>query len=480
MHKMRKQVFIYAGLAAMGLCFAVFILWYNRRNVPGEDVYMIIRRNFFDMVLDAVRRQGRVLIVDHESAWYYYLAYFARLMGISQAHKMLFIVQMGAAAAAVGCYPVVFYRLTRSLAAAVASPFLLCWLLGRQLWGFRTDGYWAYAWVIITVLPLAVLLFKQPVIVKPIGKRAIIRANFSSDQGRGRSRIGNTATDDDAELAEKTPEDGSFSNWLDYIWRAVPVFIAALLLCGLANLPRGHAALPVYGVIVVFAIIKLFRKKIKPLAILAVAMLAVVCSYNLFTSVLPSVLFKGYGYENAYFGVWHTLYIGLGVDEENPYNITFNDACANARAAELNPDAIYPGAAPNDLYFEVLKNEYTKIVRENPLFVLKTYARKFFRAVNEIYLSLKRAVEFWIVLAADVAAMLFLRLRRRKKMKDYAPWGPPLLWACGCTVFTAMLPAMIAMPRVFYMQGSFAAVRLMAVFLCLIAIVGFTRYEQAN
>ena len=86
---------------------------------------------------------------------YVYLPLLARLFGFSDPVQLLrycYAVLFGLSAA---MYPVVFFKLTRSLLAGVAAPLML--LACAVSLGFN-DIYWAPAWGYLTALPLLFLM----------------------------------------------------------------------------------------------------------------------------------------------------------------------------------------------------------------------------------------------------------------------------------------------------------------------------------
>ncbi|MEH2508999.1 hypothetical protein V1291_000353 [Nitrobacteraceae bacterium AZCC 1564] len=76
-------------------------------------------------------------------------------------------------------------------------------------------------------------------------------------------------------------------------------------------------------------------------------------------------------------GVWHNLYIGLGV-VENPFGIEWLDANGEQNAKKINPSVEFATME----YFRTLRTEYFRIVRQHPYEVAKIYAKKLALTAN--------------------------------------------------------------------------------------------------
>ncbi|MCL2434353.1 MAG: hypothetical protein FWD16_07555 [Clostridia bacterium] len=418
----KRPVLLYGVLILLGMAVAGFVVFKNRTLAADEfaridDLYMNVRVGFFERALDAVRGRPNLPVLDHEVAYYYYLGTAGKWLGISTAWKMFLLVQITTAGAVLAVYPTLMYRLTRSLAVAMASPFLITVFLGEYLYTFKTSSYWAGAWIIVIALPLCVLLYKR----KP-----------------------------------------------DY--KSLLMFIGLCLTAAAANVPRGHAALPVFIAMGVLAAIK-FNKKLLCFLLVLVVMAG---SYNLFTHTVPSVAYKNAGFEDNYFGPWHTLYIGLGF-RPNKYGIEYSDDCAVQKAKETDPEIEYPLDKKEDHYFDILKTEYLTIAKTDPAFFLGTYARKFIKTIqDDIYLM--RVTPYLGHLLLCALALLLFNRYRNMRLRRYAPWAKPFLLCCVICILFGMIPALIAVPGYVYMQGNLAACRLFAVGLGLAGVQGLVGY----
>jgi len=107
----------------------------------------------------------------------------------------------------------------------------------------------------------------------------------------------------------------------------------------------------------------------------------------IFFSLIPSLHFKRLVHQRDAFlttaqpayqsitvthPIWHTVYVGLGY-LKNEYNIQYLDDYARNTVHSIDPTAAYC----SDEYSQILKNQFFKIVRENPWFIIKTFLAKF-------------------------------------------------------------------------------------------------------
>ncbi|MDI6842827.1 MAG: hypothetical protein QMC94_00290 [Anaerosomatales bacterium] len=141
------------------------------------------------------------------------------------------------------------------------------------------------------------------------------------------------------------------------------------------------------------------------------------------------------GYAPARVGhpLWHNTYIGLAY-LPNPYVSAWSDEVAAKKAQEIAPGAPYVSEA----YEAALRSEVLRIVREDPLFVLRTVAAKL----------LVEVLRGLLLFGMGLIAIL-----RRKPPR-------PLLAAFAVAIAFETLPALLTMPFHAYMLGFYTWVAL--------------------
>lgn len=76
-------------------------------------------------------------------------------------------------------------------------------------------------------------------------------------------------------------------------------------------------------------------------------------------------------------GVWHNLYLGLGVNE-NPFGIRWDDLYGRQVAEKANPGVVYLSPA----YYDTLKQEYLNLLFAHPLEIGAVYIDKFHESIQ--------------------------------------------------------------------------------------------------
>lgn len=250
---------------------------------------------------------------------YLYLPYFAHWMGISdpsRAMKMLFV---GSFSALIALYPLIWWGVFDSLLAGGVLPLALVFK-----WAFvvNPDIYWVGAWYLLLGLPLLFLIHHR--------------------------------------------------------WRArSPLALVGVVVVGsLASSIRSHAGLPIFLGAVVILILRRssWGRTLSWAATLVVAYLCVhpvgfqaVRMYRDHVVGDPSWSARF----PARHPVWHSMYIGLS-HLPNRYGIVWDDSFAVTTVARLNPRAAYVSAE----YERTLRDEYFRIAREDPWFVIGNLTSK--------------------------------------------------------------------------------------------------------
>lgn len=228
--------------------------------------------------------------------------------------------------------------------------------------------------------------------------------------------------------------------WLLSLWKrerslkaAGPLLAAvAGALGACAHLVRSHSAtsmLLFLGVLAVLTPGRSLKTRVAWLLAFVLGAAAVLGGFTLLLNQRDAYLeTRVPGYEKTPVGhpFWHSAYIGLGY-LPNPYVSAWDDTVAARKAAELDPGAPYL----SERYEAVLRSEYLRIVRSDPLFAARTYGAKLFAA-------LARAL-------ACIGLGLIALLRRRPPR--------PLLIAFLAAIAFEMLPSLMTMPFHAYMLG---------------------------
>ncbi len=268
-------------------------------------------------------------IEDHDLSYYLYLSYLGKFLGIRDAEQLFLVVQMLAWGTVLLLYPAIWYYLTKTWVVGLLTPIATVMILRPMLWTYCNDSYWSMAWTVLMGIPLI--------------------AAYEKDCGKNRS------------------------------------FFSGGVIClviALGNVPRGHSSM---GIALVFlaVLIKSFMARYRDIRKISVrvflSILIILFFYRCFTNVVPDM----YTYFRDDYGkmenmpAWHTLYVGLGWDE-NKYGITWNDACGTEAAQKIDPDVI-----PNSKeYHEIIKQIYLSLIKEDPLYILQSYIRKLIACIK--------------------------------------------------------------------------------------------------
>lgn len=419
-HLQKRPKLTYALLLLFGIWAAYHIVspWHylSQEQLSNiTNVYMNSRLQKLNMCMQQLLAGGQPQVVslkDHNPAFYLYASYLGVLFGKTEAWQVFLLLQSGAAALVFLLYPVLIYKLTHSMLTACISPFLLKTFLGWILYEFKTDSYWSMAWIIVMGLPLLAVYFREK-----------------------------------------------------HGWPKWAAFTGICLCMGLANLPRMHSSLGILLLLLVAIVREQFtlfkERRNRKTVVLGCALLCIsLISYSAFTGLIPKVYIAVTGQEGKIedFGPWHSVYIGLGW-EENKYSIEYRDEYANELVQSIDPTAEY--CSPK--YMEILKNEWFRLWREDPGYMIGSYFRKFKACVK---LCLESPVyshyDGGFYLNGIMLGLCLLRyiFKRRKIL---LPWSPLIFGTLFCGLFSLVFP-MIAMPRFYYSLGSFAAYGMLLTF----------------
>jgi len=493
----KHPVILFASLIFYGVATTfLFVYQYVRLSMHQiENFYHSIYVARLEITRQAFRNLSGLEylpIIDH-TAVHYYLAVFGRVFGISEAWQMHFWSQIAMACTLLIFYPALMYRLTKSFSVATMTPVLINVFVGAFFFRLISDGYWAYAWVVVFGTPFCAILIQEKWDVK--------------------------------------------KHWY--------LLLLAFLIMSIGNVFRAHASLPLALLLSVILISKLdfnncsgFRllKRVRPFmkqnVTVFFAIFLLFISYNFLAGTLPRVFAPtliGHPTLTQTVGPWHTLFLGLGW-ENNPFGIIYGDWFAYQRAREIYPDIVLLTKE----YFEIMRTEFFRVLREEPLFFLGSYLRKFGviilysfaglfintgitliwgslaelrviyshltylgllndpLAVIRIGLDILRdfltgntsvfdPVMLFLTSVCYLLLLLYIIANRRVVIRNVLGQFRPMVLCCLFFVFAGTVPGMIATPRLDYIMGAIAAYGMLFFTIAVIAIKNIaSRYGQSQ
>jgi hypothetical protein len=290
---------------------------------------------------------------------YLYLPAAGRVLGVHNPRTLLKLFALGSFALLACFYPLLFYELFGSVAAAIASPLLL----GAFAFLGNSDIYWIAAWCALACLPILMLLAARRWSGRSVAACVGI-AVVASYASSIRSQAG------------------------------LGVALAALALALLRE--RTWRRRVVVGLVVVVAYLA-----IRPGLIRGVQTYRdhTIASYIRTHPDWTGVSTSGHPF-------WHAAYIGLGY-LPNRWGIVWKDSSAAAAVRRVDPNAPYLSAR----YSSILEHLYFKILRREPGFVLRTYVTKASVVANQ---ALRHFLPGLVVLPA-----LLLFGRRRRQLRRW-------------------------------------------------------------
>jgi hypothetical protein len=325
---------------------------------------------------------------------YVYLPVAGRILGVDDPRLLMKWFALASFALLAAIYPLLFYELFGSVAVAVVSSLLLATFsfLGNS------DIYWIAGWCALVCLPVLMLL--------------------ASRRWSGRSVAACAGVAIVASYASSIRSEAGLG-----------VAIAAVALV-LVRERRWRRRLAV-GALVAAAYLTIRPGLIKGVETYRDHAIA---SYIHANPGWSSVSGSGHPF-------WHSAYIGLGY-LPNRWGIVWKDQSAEAAVRRVDPKAQYLSAR----YSSILEHRYFHILREDPGFVLRTYATKAGVEANQ---ALRRFLSGLVLLPA-----LLLLGRRRRLLAGWALLVLP-------TLAIQFAPPVLTLPGV-YGVGFLSAVGLLA------------------
>lgn len=386
-------------------------------------------------------------IPDHATAYYFWCWIYGRigaLFGVTLSAEEIFR-QIWAIMMFIALWLTTFFvwRLYKNaILALLAAPTFFA-IIKSISFNTRDDSTWFMAWAIYIVAPLLFLLWQNNGV-----------KNEFFDKRKG-------------------------------------VLFAAILLCiGLSNVGRLHSGLGVTLVLIFFLYkdkLRLIENKLKKVEACLICLLTVYVGYFSFVEILPRAYFfyKGEPANVAYFGPWHTMYIGLGwhhsdgvkkdqtlaaiaqklhlnvgkpaksyENDKSPEYIIFKDQCANSFASSVVHKKI---DETDKEYFPIIQAEYFRIAQEETSYFIKCYTLK-------LVATLRNIGRYGFTLTA----LLFFSIVILRLYKGKFSFLPKryYLTLVFLTAFDMVFP-MMALPFGGYMQGCFGGLVMLKFLLCL-------------
>lgn len=417
----------YIILIGMGI-LSFIVLLFSVRN--GCDYHLVKsfmggRVRWLNELLEEIFNGANLSlekIEDHDLTYYLYLSYLGKFLGIRDAEQLFLVLQMLAYGGVLLIYPALWYYLTETWLAGLSTPIFIVLILRPMLWTFCNDSYWAMAWTVLIGIPLIAAFYKS------YGEKKSL-----------------------------------------FFGCSICVVIA------LGNIPRGHSSM---GITIVFLAILLkvfiarYRADVKKIGIkILLNIIMIIFSYQCFTNIVPNIYMKFSGQsiimENS--PAWHTLYVGLGW-EENKYGIIWSDECGTEAARRIKPNVIHNTKE----YHEIIKQVYLSLVREDPLFIVQSYSRKLIACIK---ISIKYILKspyflFKKVLVCLIFLLLLFNKFVLKRQRQFKEYGVLLTGTIFCGIQSLIFP-MIATIGDPYLTGSFAAVDLILFILVMVGVANF-------
>lgn len=363
------------------------------------------------------------LYSDSQQGFYIFAPYICyHVMGIEDAETVLEVCQNFYGMIFMSVIPLLIYMLCNSAALGLISPILVHLILGEVLYRIKMSPYYSLAWgAVLSFIVLSLLLKekRKSAIWKFIVAECIIIAmsNFI--------RAGSVVACEAAlvfvviykQYSIRFAGGYKLRNLLKSIFSVQAVLTVILMLVLSNTLERGAAKL--------------------------------LCNIN------------GLETPNRQ-QQWHSLYIGLGF-EENEFGIVYEDSCGLLKAQEMKPDVEYHSVE----YFGILKNEYFKMWKENPGFVIAGYIKKWILCIlYSIYFVLAYSNIFCII-----GAFLYLGyciLIRKINIIQFIRLNWIYILLCIFIYFGGMLQGIMAIPAPGYIYGSISMAQLTILFLDLL------------
>lgn len=341
-----SKLLIYFLLIVYGCVLGYFILKNTVLATPlyGQPLssfYMWLRVDWLDYFINEVNSTGIYTglhrLFDHNAAVYLYLSHVGHFLG-TDAVNTFYYTQLALMCGCAALYPVIFYRITHSLPVALASILFFRIYAPYSVY-LMNDSYYIYGWMTFISLPVLFFLFR--------------------DRWEGEN----------------------------YLW-----IVLLLVVMSVSNVFRSSAGLAIAVSLMALMLVKLILPAFRSKNYVTMAAGIIICfaalwGQSLFTSTVPGIYQKAVGQPEPLpiKGPWHSLYVGLGW-EENPFGLQYQDEYGYEGRQELlyNTEEGYYIGIESPEYIEEMKSVYMDTVFSDPVFFAGSYIRKAFTALKTI------------------------------------------------------------------------------------------------
>lgn len=449
-----KTQLTYLLLILYGCVFSYILVKTTRMAHPLgylEDYYMSLRVEWLDLFMNEMRKTGLYTglhrLYDHNASMYFYLSHLGVFAGFDTMYTF-FYTQLVMVWSCIALFPSIFYKITGNVYVSILSILFFKLYNPFSLY-LLSDSYWIGGWTTYISLPILYFLFR---------------------------------------------DKWKKSNW---IW------ITLLLgVIGVGNVFRANAGLAVIISLIILMVVKLIypaikEKNIKPVIIGLCICFLTVFANGFFTSTIPNI------YQSATHqpeslpikGPWHSMYIGLGW-EENPLGLEYADGYGYIDREDLlyNVKEGYYIGIESPAYIKAVKKAYFNAIASHPAFFIGSYIKKGFTALfNSVkfsviniflndgrYYYVKLTSHIITILLAVFMVMHIKRLPagiRKSSIRRFLMFLPiPLIFIiCG------IIPGVIATPIVReYLFGAVSTFDCIALYAYITALIQATKFIKTK
>ena len=451
-----KKQLTYIFLILYGCIFGYILIKTTRMAHPLgylEDYYMSLRVDWLNLFMNDLRQTGLYSgfhrLYDHNASMYFYLSHLGIFAGFETMYTF-FYSQLVMIWSCVALYPVIFYRLTSNVYVSVLS-ILFFKLYNPFSIYLLSDSYWIYGWTTFISLPIFFFLFR---------------------------------------------DKWNKSNW---IWVALLIGVISV-----GNVFRANAGLAVIISLIILMAVKIIypavkSKKIKPIIIGVCICLLTIFSNGFFTSTVPHIYQSATNQPECLpmKGPWHSLYIGLGWEKENPLGLEYADRYGYIDREHLLydiKDGYYVGIE-SPAYIDAVKKAYFDTVFSNLGYCTGSYIKKGFTAlynsvkfsvinpflVNSRYYYVNFISPIITVLLAIFMVIYFKKLssdKRKSVFKRFYLFLPILLIFIICGILPGVIATPIVREYLFGAVSTFDCVALTAYIITITQIIKYIKFKK--
>lgn len=408
-------------IGLMGYAFLISFLIANVASKGQYEHFVTTRVECLQKYIDYLTNNGpRPNISDTGANLYYFLGPLSVKLGIYSAADCYVWIKVLLTSILTFIYPLCFYALYKKIYLAIIAPIVLYLFSASTLFFPMTDSTWIMEWIVLISVPLLVLCKKCLVMEKKIIAGAL--------------------------------------------------FATLCLASGISNLFRMHSG----TIVIVVSLIYIFMGRKIYIKELIVRLMAAIIGLYLFIDIIPWINQNIFGAEKYGFEMmsgWHTIFIGIGW-EENPWGIYYMDECG----MEFAPDVKYNSKE----YLNVLKEKTIELVKENPVWFMKSYLKKeivawifaFVCAATSTVIS-KTPIIYICINLIGAIYILWNVVRDKKLFKILKD----NIFILTIAMMSGSIFALIAIPKPFYINVMVGIIHMVEIFI-LLKIIDGKYYEN--